>query len=375
MPFRKPPPLPWSFPAASCRNAINPTIPMASEGSRRSTFRKYWDVTKKTHTGIPGIRVKRNQQWIPGSLHLGRLGRAPRPRTSSKLVTSSEDQCLNHNLHQRICPRPVFRRRLSNWCQNRSRLPRRTNVRESVFSMLCLWYCNWSSLRWADFLRQWEEIRFILGLESCIWDLFLGLLLHPSADTIALSVFGEECEVRFWNWWSRCRWTIKHSVWVKWTTWRMVPIAYQNICDVVVALSTRANLIPWPPEQYMFEIVILLPLVTATQSSWLSTVESVMIELFVELISKPSELYPAGKPLLRLFGASPSELSRYKLRMWDPSSSRYWSNGSANFDVEVFNYRTESHFVGFPMSQSGWSHRFKPRRASWDHFHLHSGTG
>ena len=73
---------------------------------------------------------------------------------------------------------------------------------------------------------------------------------------------------------------------------------------------TDPMLSPWPPVQDRSETVTLLPLVTATQSSWLRTEEAVRRTLFEDDRSKPSELWAAGLPAEAAFGASPAELSR-----------------------------------------------------------------
>ena len=67
---------------------------------------------------------------------------------------------------------------------------------------------------------------------------------------------------------------------------------------------------PWPPLQVMPVTRIFCPLVTATQSSWLSTEVFSRMRLFVDEISKPSELCAAGRPPLAELGAFPAELSR-----------------------------------------------------------------
>jgi len=81
----------------------------------------------------------------------------------------------------------------------------------------------------------------------------------------------------------------------------------QDVGDIVVALrEVRRRLLmrdesltlpptlpierPCPPSQYMFETVMLLPLVIATQSSWFNTLESLKIMPSVLEISKPSVL-------------------------------------------------------------------------------------
>jgi hypothetical protein len=53
---------------------------------------------------------------------------------------------------------------------------------------------------------------------------------------------------------------------------------------------------PCPPIHVMPLTVMLLPDVTATQSSWLETHESLRIVFVQELKSKPSELCAAGSP-------------------------------------------------------------------------------
>jgi len=66
---------------------------------------------------------------------------------------------------------------------------------------------------------------------------------------------------------------------------------------------------PCPPLQTMFDTVMLLPDVTATQSSWLITVVEVMIMLLLLETSKPSLLCAAGRPPDAALGAFPAELS------------------------------------------------------------------
>jgi hypothetical protein len=58
----------------------------------------------------------------------------------------------------------------------------------------------------------------------------------------------------------------------------------------------------------MFETVIDVPEVTATQSSWLYTDESVRVRFVDDLMSKPSVLWAAGSPSLAALGASPAVL-------------------------------------------------------------------
>jgi hypothetical protein len=60
----------------------------------------------------------------------------------------------------------------------------------------------------------------------------------------------------------------------------------------------------------MFETVMLVPDVTATQSSWLITVVSVMTMFVLPETSKPSLLWAAGRPPDAELGALPAELSR-----------------------------------------------------------------
>jgi len=69
---------------------------------------------------------------------------------------------------------------------------------------------------------------------------------------------------------------------------------------------------PCPPSQTMLETVILVPEVTATQSSWLMTVVLVMTILLLEDRSKPSELCAAGRPPEAELAAFPAELSSVK---------------------------------------------------------------
>jgi len=66
---------------------------------------------------------------------------------------------------------------------------------------------------------------------------------------------------------------------------------------------------PCPPSHTMFETVMLLPDVTATQSSWLITVVEVMRRFVVLETSKPSLLCAAGSPPEAALGAFPAELS------------------------------------------------------------------
>lgn len=71
---------------------------------------------------------------------------------------------------------------------------------------------------------------------------------------------------------------------------------------------TEPMLRPCPPEQVMVVTVMLVPLVTATQSSWFRTVVLERTKLVVEEMSKPSELWAAGRPELTAFGALPAVL-------------------------------------------------------------------
>lgn len=67
---------------------------------------------------------------------------------------------------------------------------------------------------------------------------------------------------------------------------------------------------PCPPLQTMFETVMFVPDVTATQSSWLMTVVLVMTMFVLPETSKPSLLWAAGRPPDAELGAFPAELSR-----------------------------------------------------------------
>ena len=83
-----------------------------------------------------------------------------------------------------------------------------------------------------------------------------------------------------------------------------------------------------PPEQVMPVTVILVPLVTATQSSWFLTIVLLNNMLVVLEISKPSELCAAGRPDEAAFGASPAELSRVRpviVTPVEPVISKQWT--------------------------------------------------
>jgi len=69
---------------------------------------------------------------------------------------------------------------------------------------------------------------------------------------------------------------------------------------------------PCPPSQTMLETVMLVPEVTATQSSWLMTVVLVIRRFVLPETSKPSLLWAAGRPSDAALGALPAELSRVR---------------------------------------------------------------
>jgi hypothetical protein len=64
---------------------------------------------------------------------------------------------------------------------------------------------------------------------------------------------------------------------------------------------TEPMLRPWLPSQYMLEMEMLAPLVTATQSSWLMTVLSRTMVLLVEARPKPGIGLVGGVGILRKF--------------------------------------------------------------------------
>jgi hypothetical protein len=85
---------------------------------------------------------------------------------------------------------------------------------------------------------------------------------------------------------------------------------------------------PWPPSHTMFETVMFVPEVTATQSSWLMTVVSVMTIFVLPETSKPSLLCAAARPPEAALGAFPAELSSVSPVMVVPDAeviSKQWT--------------------------------------------------
>jgi hypothetical protein len=96
---------------------------------------------------------------------------------------------------------------------------------------------------------------------------------------------------------------------------------------LVIAKTIWAYSTYWPPEQVMPVTVTLVPLVTATQSSWFITIVFERTTLLLEEKSNPSLLWAAGSPSLAELAASPAVLLSVSPVIVNPSqlvTSKQW---------------------------------------------------